>query len=248
MAANGSSACSAFADNSASEVRAAERGLGGNAPGAFYFSSVTGALMPNSLLRLSLCIASIGSLALTVGSPHAAAQSTSKIVTGADGNLYRETTQVIQRPVSKTEWDQQQQTIFRERLDTQWQTNYRTYLTPVTEYRAELYLANRWNPLAMPYWSYRYVPVTRWESRHEPYSVPITQRTLVPEQQTVQIPRTTTQIATESYTSKVYLGPATPTGSQPSMVARRESLGGTKLEGDPPRSGTWQAAGGTTVR
>jgi len=188
--------------------------------------------MPSPLVRLSLCIASFAVSLLAINSQRAAAQSTTEIVDGADGIRYRVTKQIIQRPVSKTEWDQQQQTVFRERYETQWHTNYRSYLTPVTEYRQELYLANRWNPLAMPYWTYRYVPVTRWESRYEPYSVPIAQRTLVPEQQTVQIPRTTTQMATEEQISKVAIGPSssggwTAAGSQ-SAVARRETVGGIK--------------------
>jgi hypothetical protein len=188
--------------------------------------------MPNSLVRLSFRIASISLVVLSVASTHAVAQSSTEIVDGADGIRYRVTKQIIQRPVSKTEWDQQQQTVFRERYETQWHTNYRTYLTPVTEYRQELYLANRWNPLAMPYWTYRYVPVTRWESRHEPYSVPLAQRTLVPEQQTVHIPRTTTQMATEEQISKVAIGPSTSGGwtaaGSGTAVARKEAIGGVK--------------------
>jgi hypothetical protein len=145
------------------------------------------------------------------------------------------TEQTVQRAVPKTDWLEKQQTVYRERYETQWQTNYRTYLTPVTEYRQELYLANRWNPLAMPYWTYRYVPVTRWESRQEPYSVPITQRTWVPETQTVRVPQTTVQIASEQHVSRVAVGPAPtggPLGTSPSTaVARRETIGGVqKLE------------------
>lgn len=185
--------------------------------------------MPNSLVRLSFCVASFTLAALCIDSQSATAQSTVEYVEEGD-TRYRVTKQKIQRPVSKLEWDQHQQTVFRERYDTQWHTNYRTYLTPVTEYRQELYLANRWNPLAMPYWTYRYVPVTRWESRAEPYSVPIAQRTLVPEQQTVQIPRTTVQMYTDEHVSKVAVGPATGGGwtaaGSGTSVARREAVGG----------------------
>ena len=132
----------------------------------------------------------------------------------------------------KTEWDQQQQTVYHEQYDTQWQTNYRTTLTPVTEYRQELVLANRWNPLATPYWTYRYVPVVRWEARQEPYSIPLTQRTFVPEQRTVQIPRTTTEIVTDEHVSKVALGPVSGSGglstSPPASMAGRDTIGGIK--------------------
>jgi hypothetical protein len=197
-------------------------------------------------VRRSLWLASV--IALTVCARPSAAQTTSEFKE-ENGTMYKITRQVIQRPVSKTEWDQQQQTVYRERYDTQWQTNYRNYVTPVTEYRQELFLANRWNPLATPYWSYRYVPVTRWESRLEPYNVPVAQRTWVPETQTVHIPRTTTQIVTDEHVSRVALGPVS-SGPSTSVMARREPIGGTKLDGDPPRGGTgWQATGeGTKLR
>jgi hypothetical protein len=167
---------------------------------------------------------------LSICSEQVAAQSIREFV--ENGNRVRETRQTVQRPVSKTEWLEQQQTVYREQFNTQWQTNYRTYLTPVTEYRQELYLANRWNPLAMPYWTYRYVPITRWEARQEPYSVPIAERTLVPEQRTVHIPQTTTQMVTDEHISRVVIGPApgssTISSSPPTAVARQETIGGVK--------------------
>jgi hypothetical protein len=147
-----------------------------------------------------------------------------------NGIRYLETKQVVQRPIPKTDWREQQQTVYHERYDTQWQTNYRTYLTPVTEYRQELYLANRWNPFAAPYWTYRYVPVTRWETRQEPYSVPIAQRSWVPEQQTVRVPQTTMQVATEEFVTKRAIGPANgaapAAASPPAAIARRNVMGG----------------------
>jgi hypothetical protein len=193
--------------------------------------------------RRTLSFASM--IALVAFARQSAAQTTSELKE-ENGQLYRVTQQVIQRPISKTEWDQQQQTVYRERYDTQWQTNYRNYVTPVTEYRQELVLANRWNPLATPYWTYRYVPVTRWESRMEPYNVPVAQRSWVPETQTVNIPRTTTQIVTDTHVSRVALGPVSG-GTSTSVMARREPIGGTKLDGDPPRAGTnWQPSGEST--
>ena len=132
-----------------------------------------------------------------------------------NGIRYLETKQVVQRPIPKTEWREQQQTVYHERYDTQWQTNYRTYLTPVTEYRQELY---------------RYVPVTRWETRQEPYSVPIAQRSWVPEQQTVRVPQTTMQVATEEFVTKRAIGPAggaaPAAASPPAAIARRNVVGG----------------------
>ena len=176
--------------------------------------------------RLSVAAVSLLA-ALAVSSKQASAQSTTEI-REENGNLYRVTTQEIPRSVSKTELREQQQTVYRERYDTQWQTNYRTYLTPVTEYRQELYLANRWNPLATPYWTYRYVPVTRWEARQEPYNVPIAQRTWVPEQQTVRIPQITTQIVTDQVVRKEFIGPATKGGTVGTAPQTSVAVGGLK--------------------
>jgi hypothetical protein len=198
--------------------------------------------------RFLLCFASFAVSIVSISQP-AAGQTTTKYEVDGD-TLYRVTKQTVPRPISKTEWDEHQQTVYREQYNTEWQTNYRTYMTPVTEYRQELYLANRWNPLATPYWAYRYVPVTRWEVRQEPYSVPVAQRSLVPEQRTVHVPRTTTQIAMDEHISRVAVGPAASSGTlstNPTAVARRDFIGGTKLENDPPSVG-WQPANGGTVR
>jgi hypothetical protein len=190
-------------------------------------------IAPFGRLSVSLAV-SIAFLAVSIRS--AQAQTSVQYKYEDVGNTrYLVTEQTVQRAVPTTDWLEKQQTVYRERYETQWQTNYRTYLTPVTEYRQELYLANRWNPLAMPYWTYRYVPVTRWEARQEPYSVPITQRSWVPEQQTVRVPQTTVQIASEQHVSRVAVGPAPTSGaigtSPQTAVARRETIGGVqKLE------------------
>ena len=86
-----------------------------------------------------LLVSSAALLALLTVSTRPAEAQTSVEIVDEGGVRYRVTKQVVQRPVSKTDWQEQQQTVYRERYDTQWQTNYRTYLTPVTEYRQELY-------------------------------------------------------------------------------------------------------------
>ena len=84
-----------------------------------------------------------------------------------DGTLYRETRQVVQRPVVETRVEETTRTVYREELSTEMREEVRTYLTPVTEYRCEPYLANRWNPLATPYLSFRMVPRTCYQCRNE---------------------------------------------------------------------------------
>jgi hypothetical protein len=182
--------------------------------------------MVASFGRLSFSLAVL-IVSLALSTREAAGQASVEYVEEG-GVRYRVTKQLVQRPISQTDWQEQQQTVYRERYDTQWQTNYRTHLTPVTEYRQKLYLANRWNPLATPYWTYRYVPVTRWEARQESYSTPIAQRTWMPEQQTVRIPRTTTQMATEEHVSKVAVGPATSGGTLGASPPTAVAVGGMK--------------------
>jgi hypothetical protein len=160
----------------------------------------------------SFRLGSFAVLAVALASAPALAQAQTREV-DVGGTRYVETTREVPRTILRTEWDEQQQTVYHERYDTQWHTNYRTYMTPITEYRQELYLANRWNPFGAPFWTYRYVPVTRWEARQEPYQVPIAQRTMVPHQQTVRIPRTVAQTVTDQYITRVALDPATSRSS-----------------------------------
>jgi hypothetical protein len=158
-----------------------------------------------------------------------------------NGIRYRITKQVIRRPLTETRWEEQKQTVFREQYDTQWQTSYRTLQTPVVEYQAQAYLANRWNPFGTPYWSYRYVPITRWEIRQEPTHMPITQRNWVPLEQTVHVPRTNTHMVEEEVTSKVAIGPVG--GS--TTVARQ---GGSRISLDSDDATAWKSASGSAQR
>ena len=64
-----------------------------------------------------------------------------------NGVLYRQTQQVVQRPVVETRMVETTRTVYREELTTEMRETPRTYWTPVTEYRCESYIANRWNPL-----------------------------------------------------------------------------------------------------
>ena len=153
-----------------------------------------------------------------------------------NGILYRTTKQVIRRPMTETRWEEQKQTVFREQYDTQWQTQYRTLHTPVVEYQAQAYLANRWNPFGTPYWSYRYVPITRWEMRQEPTHLPITQRNWVPVEQTVHVPRTNTHMVEDEVINKVAVGPV---GGSGTAIARQ---GGSRVSLDSESSTAWKSA------
>lgn len=225
--------------------------------------------MRNLYRQFSIIIAVV--LAIAAGERVAFTQATVREYE-QDGVRYRETRQVTKRPINEVQYEQQQRTVYKEKYDTKVQTNYRTVMTPVTEYRSEPYLANRWNPFATPYWTYQYVPTTRWEARREEIRTPITQRNWVPEQQTVSVPKTTQRMVQDEVVSKIAIGTAGNTANGvgsiargfnapgnasgnistdpfaaggPSAVANRNSTwGGVKLDGEPSRDplNAWRPA------
>jgi hypothetical protein len=161
-----------------------------------------------------------------------------RYVDGEDGVRYQEITQVSQRPVSETRYEQREYTTYRERLTTDLQESQRTYQVPVTE--------NQWipgyqrslNPFAPPVLTYKLMPVTRWETRSETVRVPITRRDYIPEKQVQQIPIVTQRLAEERHTHRIPVG--TVAGSEPRMATRDTSLGGTKLDPEQPSGNVWK--------
>ncbi len=152
--------------------------------------------------------------------------------TDANGVTIQETHRMVKRPVSETQIVENQQTVYTNRVTTEYQPNYRTVYSPITEYAWEPYLANRWNPLATPSVQYRYVPHTRWEMRTEEVHVPVTRSELVPEQRITRVPVTTQRFVDEEQISRVALS----NGGQFSNTAvASRPIGGTSLSGDPPR-------------
>src|SRR6266404_5604036 len=82
-----------------------------------------------------------------------------------DGVTYRETKHTIHRPVAEMHYEDRQQTVYAEQLQTQLLPSQRTSLIPITEWVNEPYWVNRYNPFAQPYLAYRTVPRIRWETR-----------------------------------------------------------------------------------
>ncbi len=159
--------------------------------------------------------------------------------TGTDGRPYLETRRVVQRPVSETQIVERQVPVLREELRTNYVDSYRTYHTPVTEYRWETHLRNRWNPFAAPYLEPRLVPRTYWEPHTEVVQVPVTRRELVSATRVERVPVTTRRFVAEEQISRVAISdaPGDPFASG-TAVARRETIGGTQLQSDPPRQST----------
>jgi hypothetical protein len=112
-------------------------------------------------------------------------------VTDSSGQTWRETHRTVRHPVTETQCVDQQQTYYQEKCDVALCDSYRTYSTPVTEYRWESYWVGRFNPFVQPYLAHRLVPRTHWEMRTEVVKVPVAQRSLVPVTRTVRVPITT---------------------------------------------------------
>ncbi len=156
-----------------------------------------------------------------------------------DGKIYRETRRKVLRPVTETQVEERERTVYREELNTEMCENERTVLSPVTEYRWEAYWAGRWNPFAQPYLAYRLVPRTRLEAHTEIVRKPVTTRRLVPETRVVQVPVTTHRMVEEEHVHQVVVND-TSAGDpfdNSTAVARRTGIGGSKLSNDPPREG-----------
>ena len=153
--------------------------------------------------------------------------------TDASGVMWREVTQERQKVIPETKLEERKQTVLVEQVNTEQQTSFQTYQVPITEYYWEPYWANRWNPFSQPYLAYRYVPRTRYETRTAEIKMPVTQRKLVPQERTVQVPVTTMRTVTEQYTSKIALGIKPPTLSQGgTQVATRPTLASPPQQGD----------------
>ncbi len=159
-----------------------------------------------------------------------------------DGITYRETRQVIRRPVTTTHYEQRQQTVYRQQMNTELRDTYRTTRTPVTEYQWVARVRGTWNPFVREYVSHELMPIKRWETRTEVIQVPTTVTRWVAENRTTQVPVTTCRMADEEVINRVAVGGTIP-GNVPS-IASRNSIGGVaRLEGDPPRKSTgWQTA------
>lgn len=150
-----------------------------------------------------------------------------------DGIKYQVTTQVVQRPVSETRYEQREYTAYRERYTTDMQDSQRTYQVPVTEQQWVPGYQRGWNVFAPPVLTYRLMPVTRWETRSETVRIPVTRKEYIPEKQVQQVPIVTQRLAQEEHVHRVPIG--TVGGNAPLVATRNDTLGGTRLDNDPPR-------------
>jgi hypothetical protein len=164
-----------------------------------------------------------------------------------DGVTYRETRRKVSRPVTQLEYQNQPQSILREKLDYGTQDAVRTYQVPVTEYQTQSRLVGRWNPfIRQPYYESRQIPVTRWETKTETVKVPCVKRSLVHETSTAQVPVYQTRVQEDEIISRVAVGTrpntsvasSAPNSSSPYSSPSQSSVGSN--------SGSSSASGATS--
>lgn len=173
-----------------------------------------------------------------------------------NGVTYRETRQIVQRPVTEITHQPTDRTVYREQLRTDMQNAVQVYSVPITEWRAEAYWRGRWNPFVQPYLAQRYVPYTRWETRTVNAQVPVTRREVVAEVRTEHVPVVTQRMINDEVVQRVAVS-GSPSGNDPfasptTQLARRDQIGGiSRLDGIPPKqvsTGGWRPSTGTIIR
>ncbi|MGI9430019.1 MAG: hypothetical protein ACR2NM_15270 [Bythopirellula sp.] len=178
-------------------------------------------------------------------------QETREVV--RDGVRYQETRRVTQRQVPVTVMQNQNQMVYTQQLTTNTLNHQQLYCVPTTSYQWDSRLRGRWNPFVTPYWTYNLRPVTTWNTQLANVQIPVNKVAWVPQTRTVQVPVTTyrtaeeetvTRVAMNNAPSSTALASAQPQTSGPSAtIAARPgtTLGGVRLQNDPPRQATgWQ--------
>jgi hypothetical protein len=177
-----------------------------------------------------------------------------------NGITYCETYRTVQRTINETAYQQTTQTVYKEQLDSEVRDVTRTYLCPVTTYRAETEMVGKWNFFIEPYYETHWVAETQWVPRNEVVKMPVTCRKVVPETRNVQVPVLKPKIVTEKVLIRREAVPSvstTPVNSNgpiprptpqsiPTTTIDRfqplqpgEPIGGiARLNQDPPRNST----------
>ncbi len=155
-----------------------------------------------------------------------------------DGMTYRETRQVVQRPVTETHMESRNTIVYRDKYTTELQDMPRSIPVAVTEYHTVPVWRNSWNIFAPPYLTYEQVPYTRWETRSDTVKTQVTRRQVVPETITQQVPVTSQRIVQDEIISRVAVSQA-PAGTAPGSA-----LPGTGLPGSSAPADTQTAASG----
>lgn len=154
-----------------------------------------------------------------------------------NGVKYKEIRETVRRPTSKTEYEERQQTVYRQKVTTDTRQSHFTVYVPITHYRWEAYQTGVFNPFVPVRTAYRWVPFTRWEPRTTTLDVPVTQQQWVPETKTVKVPVRTLMFEEKEEVRRVAVSTPPPRPSAPVVAAQPQYGSVGRLDTDPPRLG-----------
>ena len=206
-------------------------------------------------LRVSRAAARLVALTVVSALGSAVAQESTTYERGADGVTYKVTRRLVDRVVPTTQMETREEKTYQPKVVTRLQSQQQTYLTPITQYRWVSRMKGRWNPFTRPYWTHEQEPFTHWESSQATVQMPVSSTEWVEQRRTLQVPVTTYRKVKEEFTSRVAMdgivAPTTveprslsPDGGATSIASRPTSIGGRRMQSDPPRAGAeWQSTG-----
>ncbi len=110
-----------------------------------------------------------------------------------NGVLIREQVVVERRPMAQWEWEERQETVYREEFRTTFREDQRVVQMPVTIASSD----------GSP-------PITRWETRTQIVRTPVVMRFTVPETKVTRVPVRRLGFVAEERVARIPLGPAPP--------------------------------------
>ena len=124
------------------------------------------------------------------------------------GITFKETRTKVQQPVREIEYQDQQQTWYRERYITDMQPVAQTVYQPTTQYVWEPRWHEWWRPFQGPHLAYHLVPRSAWQPQVLNQQIPVTRREVIPETRTVRVPTQKLSMKEVEQVTRVAVGPA----------------------------------------
>lgn len=124
----------------------------------------------------------------SVGS-FAKAQDGNVVVDESTGMAYRKVVRNVPRSIVEQRMESQEQTVYRPETVLQSTPEVHRVYTPVTEFKWQPRVINRWNIFQNPVVAYQQIPQTHWQAHDQVINRPTMQTRWVPEKRTVQVPK-----------------------------------------------------------
>jgi len=137
-----------------------------------------------------------------------------------NGVTFRETREVVDRPVTQVKTEERKQTVLQPQTVSQVHSYQYQYYEPLTTYRWQAELHGRLNPFIQPYYAWRLVPVTQWQPRTGTVQYPQVCQQWVPAEQTVQVTTRELGFQKEERVSRVAMATPTPAGPSTAVAGR----------------------------